>query len=46
MSIPLATPQIVLNLLLGLFYAGAVVVTPYIGWEDTLPDPANCRPTC
>jgi signal transduction histidine kinase len=37
-SIPLATPQIVLNLLLGLFYAGAVVVTPYIGWEDTLPD--------
>ena len=30
-SIPLATPQIVLNLLLGLFYAGAVVVTPYIG---------------
>ena len=38
LSIPLAVPQIVLNLLLSVFYAGAVLVTPYIGWVET-PDP-------
>ena len=38
LSIPLATPQIVLNLLLSLFYVSAVLLTPHVGWEETLPD--------
>jgi len=38
LSIPLATPQIVLNLLLSVFYTGAVLLTPYIGWDKPLPD--------
>jgi len=38
LTIPLATPQIVLNLLLSLFYTGAVVLTPEIGWDKPLPD--------
>jgi len=37
-SIPLATPQIVLNLLLSLFYLGAVLLTPFMGWDKPLPD--------
>lgn len=36
LSIPLATPQIVLNLLLSMFYMSAVLLTPNM---DTLPDP-------
>lgn len=36
LSIPLATPQIVLNLLLSVFYFSAVLVTPYIGWDEPL----------
>lgn len=36
LTIPLATPQIVLNLVLSLFYAGAVLLTPRIGWEESL----------
>jgi signal transduction histidine kinase len=39
LSIPLATPQIVLNLLLSAFYLSAVLVTPYIGWDQPLSDP-------
>jgi signal transduction histidine kinase len=39
LTIPLAMPQIVLNVLLSLFYACAVLLTPRIGWEETLPDP-------
>lgn len=39
LSIPLAMPQIALNLLLSVFYLAAVLLTPHIGWEDTLPDP-------
>jgi signal transduction histidine kinase len=31
-------PQIVLNLLLSIFYTGAVLLTPHIGWESSLPD--------
>jgi signal transduction histidine kinase len=38
LTIPLAMPQIVLNVLLSLFYAGAVLSFPHIGWEDTLPN--------
>jgi len=38
LTIPLASPQIVLNLLLSLFYTGAVVLTPNIGWDKPLPD--------
>jgi len=38
LSIPLATPQIVLNLLLSVFYTGAVLLTPYIGWDKPLSD--------
>jgi nitrogen-specific signal transduction histidine kinase len=38
LSIPLATPQIVLNLLLSVFYAAAVLFTPSIGWDMPLPD--------
>ena len=38
LSIPLAMPQIVLNLLLSVFYLSAVLVTPYIGWNEPLPD--------
>jgi hypothetical protein len=37
LSIPLATPQTVLNLLLSVFYTGAVLLTPYIGWDEPLP---------
>jgi nitrogen-specific signal transduction histidine kinase len=37
-TIPLATPQIVLNLLLGVFYMGAVVLTPLIGWNEPVPE--------
>jgi signal transduction histidine kinase len=33
--IPLAMPQIVLNLILSLFYAGAVFITPYVSTEQT-----------
>jgi len=36
LSIPLATPQIVLNLLLSVFYVSAVLATPYIGWDEPL----------
>lgn len=36
-SIPLATPQIVLNLLLSVFYLGAVLLTPSMGWDKPLP---------
>ena len=39
LTIPLAMPQIVLNMLLSVFYAGAVLLTPQIGWEEALPDP-------
>jgi len=39
LTIPLATPQIVLNLLLSLFYTGAVLLTPEIGWDKPLPSP-------
>jgi len=39
LTIPLATPQIVLNVLLSAFYASAVLFTPHIGWEEPLPDP-------
>lgn len=35
LSIPLATPQIVLNLSLSLFYLGAGVLTPNISEDDT-----------
>jgi len=37
LCIPLAMPQIVLNLLLSIFYMGAVLLTPQLGWENTLP---------
>lgn len=35
LSIRLAMPQIVLNLLLSVFYVGAVFLTPHLGWEET-----------
>jgi hypothetical protein len=35
LSIRLAMPQIVLNLLLSAFYLGAVLLTPHLGNEDT-----------
>jgi signal transduction histidine kinase len=35
LSIPLAVPQIVLNLLLSVFYMGAVLLTPHLGGDDT-----------
>jgi signal transduction histidine kinase len=38
LTIPLATPQIVLNLMLSLFYTGAVVLTPSIGWDKPIAD--------
>jgi signal transduction histidine kinase len=38
LTIRLAMPQIVLNLLLSGFYLGAVLLTPQLGWEATLPN--------
>ena len=35
LSIPLAVPQIVLNLILSLFYTGAVLTSPHLGWGET-----------
>ena len=35
LSIPLAMPQIVLNLLLSVFYLSAVLVSPHLGWDET-----------
>jgi signal transduction histidine kinase len=35
LSIPLAMPQIVLNLLLSAFYMGAVLLTPHLGGDET-----------
>ncbi len=37
LSIPLAMPQIVLNLLLSAFYMSAVLLTPQLGGEETSP---------
>jgi len=34
LSIPLAMPQIVLNLLLSVFYLGAVLLTPHLGGDE------------
>jgi signal transduction histidine kinase len=36
LSIPLAMPQIVLNLLLSVFYMGAVILTPHLGGGETV----------
>jgi len=38
LTIPLAVPQIVLNLLLSIFYFSAVLWTPQIGLENTISD--------
>jgi signal transduction histidine kinase len=38
LTIPLAMPQIALNLLLSAFYLGAVLLTPQIGWENINSD--------
>lgn len=38
LTIPLAMPQIVLNVLLSVFYLGAVLLTPFMGWDKPLPD--------
>ena len=35
LSIPLAMPQIVLNMLLSAFYMGAVLLTPHLGGDET-----------